>query len=449
MAVSEQRWGVIGGGMLGLTIARKLARNGHKVTLAEAAPELGGLASAWTLGELSWDRHYHVTLLSDMSLRALLRELDLEKEMRWVQTRTGFYTGGRLYSMSNSVEFLRFPPLGLLAKIRLAATILYASRIKDWKRLERISVAEWLRRWSGAETFEKIWKPLLKAKLGENYRITSAAFIWATIARMYAARRTGLKKEMFGYVPGGYGRILKRMGETLSAEGIETLTSHAVARIESTDSGQVRVQFRSGRVEIFDRVVVTAPATVAAALCPDLTASEKARLEGVQYLGVLCASVVLKNPLAGYYVTNITDAAPFTAVIEMSALVDAAEFGGKTLVYLPKYLTPDAPEFSLSDAEVEEIFITALLRMYPHIAREDVLCFRVSRARHVAAIQTLNYSESLPNLCASIPGVYFANSAHIVNGTLNVNETIQLGERLTDQMLTASAPQSVPCEVAV
>ena len=45
--------------------------------------------------------------------------------------------------------------------------------------------------------------PLLRAKLGDAYQAASAAFIWATIQRLYAARRSGLKKEMFGYVPGG------------------------------------------------------------------------------------------------------------------------------------------------------------------------------------------------------------------------------------------------------
>ena len=35
---------------------------------------------------------------------------------------------------------------------------------------------------------------LVGAKLGESYRETNAAFIWATIQRLYAARRTGLKR---------------------------------------------------------------------------------------------------------------------------------------------------------------------------------------------------------------------------------------------------------------
>lgn len=67
-----------------------------------------------------------------------------------------------------------------------------ASRRKDWQSLERIYVADWLRRWSGRRTFNKIWLPLLKAELGECYRRTSASLIWTTLAR-----QSGLKKELF------------------------------------------------------------------------------------------------------------------------------------------------------------------------------------------------------------------------------------------------------------
>ena len=200
--------------MLGMTLAHRLAEAGQKVTIYESASELGGLASAWELDGISWDRHYHVTLLSDSHLRDLLGTLNLDDEMKWVETRTGFYMGGKLYSMSNSVEFLKFPPLSLIGKFRLGATIAYAARVKNWKRLESIPVADWLTKLSGKNVFEKMWRPLLRAKLGENYQHASAAFIWAIIARMYAARRSGLKKEMFGYLPGGYGRFFDRFART-------------------------------------------------------------------------------------------------------------------------------------------------------------------------------------------------------------------------------------------
>ncbi|MGA7227496.1 MAG: FAD-dependent oxidoreductase, partial [Acidimicrobiia bacterium] len=63
------RCAIVGGGVLGSTIALRLAQSGEQVTLFEAAPELGGLASAWSLGDIVWDRHYHVTLLSDSHTR--------------------------------------------------------------------------------------------------------------------------------------------------------------------------------------------------------------------------------------------------------------------------------------------------------------------------------------------------------------------------------------------
>src|SRR5437762_6182207 len=271
------RWGIVGGGFLGMTLAHQPAQHGQDVTLFEAAQALGGLASAWSLGDVVWDRHYHVTLLSDSYLRALLTELELEKEMAWVETRTGFYTDGTLYSMSNTLEFLRFPPLSLFNKLRLGATILYASRLKNWKKLEKILVADWLRRWSGRATFEKIWLPLLRAKLGENYRKASAAFIWAIIARMYAARRTGLKKEMFGYVRGGYARILDRFAKRLERDGVEFRFGTRVGEITRED-GQTVVRTENVHREAFDGVVVTSPAPIAERICPGLSADEKDRL---------------------------------------------------------------------------------------------------------------------------------------------------------------------------
>ncbi len=432
-----ERWGIIGGGLLGMTLAHRLAQKGKQVTLLEGASQPGGLAAPWSLGEITWDRHYHVTLSSDTYLRSLLAELGLEQEMQWVETRTGFYTDGKLYSMSNILEFLRFPPLGLLDKLRLGATIFYASKVKNWKRLERIPVADWLRRWSGPHTFEKIWLPLLRAKLGESYPETSAAFIWATIRRMYAARRTGLKKEMFGYVPGGYARIIARFAEVLVQEQVSLKLSHKVRQVTSAGSGGVLVEFEDGRQEQFDQVVLTLPSPVAARICRGLTEEEQSRLNGIRYQGIICASLLLKQPLADFYITNLTDAGlPFTAVIEMSALVDRQHFGGHSLVYLPKYVAPDDPAFSLSDNQLAELFIEALMQIYPHFQRDDLLCFRVSRVPYVFPIPTLNYSDNLPPIATSVPGIYIVNSAHIVNGTLNVNETVQLAEAEAVKLLS-------------
>jgi protoporphyrinogen oxidase len=432
------------------------------VTLCEAAPQLGGLASAWSLGQVVWDRHYHVTLLSDTHLRALLDEIGLEKEMRWVETKTGFYAGGRLYSMSTTAEFLKFPPLSLWERLRLGGTIFLASKLRNWRRLERIPVAKWLRKWSGRGAFEKIWLPLLRAKLGEAYQKTSAAFIWAHTQRMYKARRSGHKKEMFGYVSGGYGRILDRLAEVLQSEGVEIRCAAPVQQVTTAErpspdaerhehvhgSSQqshaslresiapVEVQFADGSTEQFDRVVFTTPAAIIAATCPQLSDDDRMRFDGVEYLGIVCSSLLLKRPLSPYYVTNIADDwVPLTAIIEMTTIVDPAELAGHSLVYLPKYIMSDDPAFAESDDTIRERCLSTLERMHPHFSRDDVLAFRISRARYVMALPTLRYSERLPPMATSVPGVYAVNSAHILKGNLNVNETIQIAEEAVATVL--------------
>ncbi len=432
-------WGIVGGGMLGLTLALRLARQGERVTLLEAAPEIGGLASAWQLGDITWDRHYHVTLLSDTHTRELLDELALDQEMKWVETKTGFFTEGKLVSMSNSLEFLRFPPLNLIEKFRLGSTIFYASRIRNWKPLESILVADWLRKWSGRSTFEKIWLPLLKAKLGETYKRVSAAFIWATIARMYKARRSGLKKEMFGYLPGGYARVLERLAAMLEKLGVEIKPSQTVKLVHREADGSIRVDCRDSSSLHFDRVVVTAPSAVVSKLCPQLEEEQRQRHEQIEYLGILCASVLLKQPLAHYYVTNITDSwVPFTAVIEMTALVDPRELDNNHLIYLPRYVASDDAAWLWTDDEVQERFLVALERMYPNFSRDEVQAFRVSRVKHVMALPTVDYSEHLPGVATSLENIYFVNSAQIVKGTLNVNEVIELADDIFQKNLLPS-----------
>jgi protoporphyrinogen oxidase len=435
------RVGVVGGGLLGMTTAWNLVKAGHHVTIFEAAADCGGLASPWQLGEVVWDRHYHVTLYSDLALRALLRELGLEDELRWVKAQTGFYIDGALHPFSDALDYFRFPPLSLIQKFRLGTTILKASRITDWQPLERETAVAWLTRHCGRDTVERIWLPLLRAKLGPNAERASAAFIWAIIARMYAARRTGSKRELFGYVRGGYQRTLRRFEQELRRRGVEIRTSCPVKRVEPFADGIAVVG--DSKVDRFDRVIVTLAPPLAARVCPTLTAQERALCLGVEYQGILCASLLLDAPLTPYYITNIADGSvPFTAVIEMTALVDRSELGGNTLVYLPKYVTVNDPTFALEDAAIEELFLSALGRMHPTFSRKGVRAFRVSRVPYVFPIPTLDYSHRLPPTRTATRGLFIASSAHIVNGTLNVNETVGLANRVTEQLLTepASSP---------
>jgi protoporphyrinogen oxidase len=433
----DRKIGIIGGGMLGMALSGRLSSMGYKVSLIEANTELGGLAGTWQFGDIRWDRFYHVISNSDKFLIDLLYEIGVYDSIKWVETKTGFFSKGKLYSMSNIYEFMTFPPLGLIGKIRLGLTIWVASRIKNWQRLEKIHVETWLTKWSGRKTFDLIWLPLLKSKLGDSYKETSASFIWATIQRMYNARRSGLKKEMFGYVKGGYHTIIRQFEKTLKAGGVVVKTNLKTNSVYRSDSG-ISVEYSDGNWEEFDNVIVTIPSKIALDLCQQLRPDEQEKHRNVRYLGVVCPTLVLTNSLTPYYVTNITDSGfPFTGVIEMSALVEKNEFNGHALIYLPKYALPEDPVFSMDDEELESLFLASLRNIHPELKDDDVLFSGTSRARYVFALPVLNYSRLLPPVKTSVKGLFILNSAHIINGTLNVNQTLQLVDGHLDQIVSA------------
>lgn len=423
-------WAVVGGGFAGIRTAMLLAQRGEQVTLIEASDGLGGLASPWSIDHVEWDRFYHVILLSDRYLRSVLKDLQLDDEIAWVQTKTGFLASGKLHSLSSSIDFLFFPVLNGLQKFRLGLTIFAGSKIRRWKPLEQILVEDWLRKWSGDSTFEKIWRPLLQSKLGDAYQRTNASFIWAYIQRMYSARRSGLKREMFGYVPGGYRRIFDALGPHLDRLGVDVQTGTSIQAVSRNKDGGFQLGTESKGVKsevVFDRVVLTTPSSHIASVTTDWTDDERSRLTGTEYLGVICTSLLLDRPLAGYYVTNLLDPGiPFTGIIEMGSILPMEKLDGNYLVYLPQYLMSDDLGFDDSDADIHSRAIQTLKRIYPGFQAEWVRAIRTARAKAVMALPTLDYSNCRMPVTTSIPGLYCLNSSRIVEGTLNVNEVIRM-----------------------
>jgi protoporphyrinogen oxidase len=278
-------------------------------------------------------------------------------------------------------------------------------------------------RWCGRSCYEGIWKPLLRAKLGDNYRLASAAFIWASIRRLYLARKGTAKVEQLGYVRGGYKRILDALLARLEASGVRVLTGAPVRQVSRSPGGFV--VRTADRALQFDRVISTLPAGLTARICEDLSPEERDRLSGVVYQGILCASLVLNRPLGGHYLTYLTDPAlPFTAIVEMSALTGTGDFGGRTLVYLPRYVTQEDAFWGLDDAEIEARFLAGLRRVYPDLRADEVEGFRCARVREVMAVPTVGYRDRVPPVATSIPGLYVVNSAQIIDGTLNVDATL-------------------------
>lgn len=413
---------VIGGGMMGLTLAYRLSQQGHKVTVFESNNQLGGLATYHDYGSFVWDRFYHVILPSDTKLINFIKEINLGDKLRWRPTLTGCYIDQKLYSISNTIEFLRFPPLTIIGKFRLALTLLYGSRIKNWRRLEKIAVEDWLLKISGKNTYEKLWQPLLLAKLGDNYKRVSAVFIWSYIKRLFSARDSKLHKEQLGYVAGGYKTVFDQLEKLICAAGGNIRTGVAVKYVKPDSKGGLWVEYNQTK-EHFDKVIFTGPVNILQQI------ADRSLVQigdsTVEYLGVICMSVITRKALVPYYIVNIADQRiPFTGVLGMSNLVSLQETAGLHLTYLPKYVHSDDPLLKQTDAELRSLFFRGLHLMFPQLKADDIVAAHINRAMKMQPLQVLNYSHLVPKIVTENNDFFVLNTSQFVNDTLNNNTVV-------------------------
>ncbi len=417
---------------MGLALAERLGGDGHRVTVYERAEQPGGLATWHDFGEFTWDRFYHVILPSDTALVGFIRRIGLGEALRWRATRTGFYVDRATHSLSSGLDFLKFPLLGPVSKARLAATILYCSRIRDWRRLEGMTVEDFLVRSSGRATFEKFWKPLLLAKLGENYRRVSAVFIWTYVRRLFSARDAAAQKESLGYVSGGYRTVFSRLVERIRTGGGELRLAVEVGAVRPRAGGGVEVE-SGGAAEAFDTVIFTGPVNALRAVADPALVQVPAQGD-VEYLGVLCLALVTRSPFCPYYVLNIADErVPFTGVIGMSSLVDTAETAGLHLTYLPKYLLSDDAALRRPDGEVVAEFMAGFRRMFPDFPESQIAGVHLNRAVKVQPLQVIGYSDRVQRPCTRNPHFYVVNTAQFASNTLNNNEVIRSVNAFLDE----------------
>jgi len=416
--------GIIGGGLSGLALAQRMAKQGHSITVFERDEQPGGLATYENHGPFTFDRYYHVILPSDRYLISFLRDIGLGEELRWETTLTGFFVNQSMYSLSNTWEFVKFPPLSLWSKFRLAVTILYCSRINNWRRLEKITVEKFLIRHSGRTTYEKMWKPLLLAKLGESYKRVSAVFIWTYIKRMFSARDSSASKEQMGHVRGGYKTVW--LEEVIAAGGGELRLGATVQRISAAATGPGIEIDTGNRNERFDKVVFTGPVNILGRIADDALIALDQSGQDVEYLGVLCMALVTKKPLTEFYIVNIADdRIPFTGVVGMSNILDAEETAGTHLSYLPKYVLSTDDELKRPEDELRDEFLKGLRIMFPDLSDDDIVSARIHRSIKVQPLQVLNFSQYIPKSATKHPDFFIHNTAQFVNNTLNNNEVIR------------------------
>jgi protoporphyrinogen oxidase len=406
--------GILGGGIMGVCLGYFLSKKGIQVEIFEASPMLGGLAGPITLDDgTKVDRFYHAILSSDSHLRQLCAELGIADQLRFRETKMGFYYQSEIHSMNNMIEFLRFPPLGWIDRFRLGLTVLYAQFIRNWHHLESISVEKWLVRLSGHRTYKNIWLPLLKAKFDGNFDNTPATYIWARLVRIKSTRRGANQKEEAGHLIGGYISLIHAMADRIKAAGGKIHLQTPVSKIVIEQNKGLGIQI-DDKLHEFDFLISTLQPPIFQRLIQDASKEYRDFLGQIEYLGIICPLLVLDRPLTGYWTLNLTDhRIPFTGVIETTSYIEPRYVGDHHLVYLPKYTAPDSPLQKMTDGEIKELWLSCLESMFPQFERHWIRYFLINRARYVEPLHPLNGTHLIPPFHTPVKNLYIVTNAQI------------------------------------
>ena len=411
---------------MGLVCALELLKQREPIELFEHDDRIGGMSASFDFDGLAIERFYHFVCKTDQPLFALLRELGLSDRLRWTDTRMGFYCDGRLYPWGTPQALLRFDRLGWIDKARYALHVLYTKNVRDWRALDRVGAATWLKRWLGERAYRVLWERLFALKFHEFSDSLSAAWLGTRIKRVALSRRS-IFQESLGFIDGGSETLLSRLRREIEQRGGKIHLRAPVQRVLTRD-GRVHGVAVGGVEHAFDRVISTAPIQYVPRLVPDLPAAFAARIRAIENIPVVCVVLKLKHALTDNFWMNICDAAiDLPGVIEYSNLNPGA---GPAIVYAPFYMPKTHPKYARDNAAFVEEVLGYLPRLNPAFRRDWVLATHCHRYEFAQTICPPGFFSMLPTMATPIGGLFMADTSYYYPEDRSISESIAVGCKL-------------------
>jgi protoporphyrinogen oxidase len=420
------RVAVIGAGPAGLAAAYDLVREGHRVTVFEAAPEVGGLASGFKAPHWDWslEKYYHHWFASDKHILGLIAELGWSDRVVFHRPYTVVYYQGKFQPLDSYGEALKFTlrHFSIVDLLRFGSVGVYLKTTNDWKSLEAHTADQWMRDKVGSRIYDALWKPLLVGKFGEeNLSVVNMAWLWARIK----SRTTQL-----GTFAGGFQAFMDQLAAVVSGLGAEIRLGCPVTAIRKTEDS-LEVTTPAGS-ECFDTVISTSSPALMARLATDLPDDYAESLSALKSMGAVVLILSLDRQLTPYYWHNLPKDAgfPFLALVEHTNFIPREHYGGDHIIYCGDYLRPEHEYFTLSKEALLEQFLPSFQRFNPEFDPSWVKDSWLWRTAYAQPIPPVNHSHNIPDLRTPVSGLYFASMSQVYPWDRGTNFAIEIGRKV-------------------
>jgi protoporphyrinogen oxidase len=429
---------IVGAGFTGLSAALELVRNGQRVLVLEADSRPGGLASTFEFKDgVEVEKFYHHWFDNDQYVPELVKSLGLEGDILTMPSKTGMYFNGRHWRLSSPLDLLRFKPLSLIDRFRLGLLVLQVRRVKDWKSIEHLSIREWLEPLCGKNVFRIVWQPLLESKFSIFSDAVNAVWMWKKLVLRGSTRNTK-GGEQLAYFKGGFGRLAQAMADEITRLGGEIRYTTHVTGVSQQD-GQITALQTPGGDVCGGQFLFTPAFPIIAKFFDDGSQVDWVNsLRRVKYLGNICLVLELDRSLSDTYWLNVNDPGfPFVGVIEHTNFDSPANYNGKHIVYLSRYLAKEDPVWTYQSESYLDFSLGHLKRMFPALERSWVQDFHIWRAEFAQPVTERNYSSYVPSCQTPFSNGWVSTMAQIYPEDRGTNYAIREGQAAARLILDA------------
>jgi protoporphyrinogen oxidase len=421
---------VVGAGAMGLAAAYRALKNGHQVDLVEAAPEPGGMAGHFDFDGTSIERFYHFVCRSDYPTFALMEELGISDQLMWRPTSMGLFAGNKLYPWGDPISLLRFPLVGLIDKLRYGIFAFICVRRNRWSALENESAKDWIIRCSGAENYNRFWKPLFSHKFYDYAENISAAWIWTRIRRIGRSRKSMFQEEL-GYIQGGSITLVNALIDNIRSLGGNVHLGNPVQQVVVSGGKVNGVQTAKGFFPA-EAVICTTPTPLVSAMVPDLPTEWKQRYNAIDNIGVICVIFKLSRSVSPHFWVNIIEPdIEIPGIIEFSNL---RSIGRDSIVYVPYYMPVTNRKFSWPDQDLLSEAFACLQRIDLSLSKDHIIATKVARLRHGQPICEPGFASKIPPVQTPIQGLQIADTCYYYPEDRGIAESVRLGSAMAESI---------------
>tara|TARA_R100000365_G_C2748620_1_gene80825 strand:+ start:2353 stop:3660 length:1308 start_codon:yes stop_codon:yes gene_type:complete len=426
---------VVGAGPMGLAAAYYAAKRGYAVEVVEADDRVGGMAAHFDFDGLSLERFYHFCCLSDHDTLALMEEVGLGGQMKWVHTTMGYQVDGTLHEWGNPFALLKFPKMNIIEKIRYGLQAFISTKRKDWSKLDKLSAEDWFIAWCGHRVYDLMWRPLMEYKFYQYTPKISAAWMWQRIKRLGNSRKS-LFEERLGHIEGGTETLMNTLAEKIIELGGKIHLSTPASRFLIEDGEVKGVETRNGKRIHADHVISTAPTPIIPDLLQMAAPSLQEQYKQIDNIGCVCVLLKLKKQVTPHFWVNITGSDyEIPGIVEFSNLRPLPD----KVVYVPFYMPNTNEKFSADDDVFLRESIACVMDINPDIKESDVLATHVARLKYAQPIYDVEFLRKLPPIQTPVKGLQIADTCYYYPEDRGVSESIGLARRMVDAIGSGNA----------